>query len=113
MKVDWIAKSPAVALDPIKIAGNSGSGDKGFTPAELKTVFDSLPAAASKVSREGYYWLAVLALHSGARLDEVAGLRIEDVRQTEGHWCLHINEAGGRSLKNEYSARVVPTVVQV
>ena len=105
-KVDWVSKSPALALDPIKLS--TAVGDKGFTADELVKVFGGLKDAATKIDRTGYYWVAVLALYSGARLDEVAGLRLEDVRETEGVWCLHINEAGGRSLKNAFSTRTVP-----
>lgn len=107
VKVDWLAKSPADALDRIALS-TAVAGDKAFTAEELSAVFGGLRAAATKIDREGYYWVAVLALYSGARLDEIAGLRLFDVRQTESIWCLHINESGGRSLKNAFSARVVP-----
>jgi integrase len=106
-KVDFVSKSPATALDPIKLT-TGGTDSKTFTADELTKVFGGLREAATRVDHEGYYWVAVLALHSGARLDEIAGLQLTDIRETEGVLCLHIDERGGRSLKNEFSARIVP-----
>jgi integrase len=106
-RVDWCPKSPAVVLEPMKVIRTS-SKDKGYSLAQLATIFGSLKEAAVKSDRLGYYYLALLALHSGARLDEVAGLRCIDVRETEGHWCIHLDTEGGRSLKNSSSERIVP-----
>ncbi len=107
-KVDWVTKSPAVVLEPMKLS-KAGTDSKGFSSDELVKIFSGLRAVATAIDREGYYWVAVLALHAGARLDEIAGLQLADVRQTEGIWCMHIrSDAGGRLLKNEYSVRIVP-----
>jgi integrase len=106
-RADWCVKSPAVVLEPMKVVP-TGSKDKGYGPEQLQTIFGGLRAAAEKSDRLGYYYLALLALHSGARLDEVAGLRCVDVRETDGHWCMHFDTEGGRALKNSASARIVP-----
>jgi len=105
-KVDWVVKSPAAALDPIKL--KKTTNDAALTPDELAAVFAGLKEAATSADCEGYYWISVLALHSGARLDEIAGLQLTDIRETEGVTCLHIDESGGRDLKNDHGIRIVP-----
>ncbi len=55
------------------------------------------------------YWLPLLALHSGARLEELAQLQAEDVRPHPEHgWHLVIHDEGQRQVKNAASVRSVP-----
>jgi integrase len=49
-----------------------------------------------------------LALTTGARLDELCGLRIEDLEQRKDRWWLHIREYEGRQLKSPAAIREVP-----
>jgi integrase len=49
-----------------------------------------------------------LGLALGARLEELAGLRREDVRQVDGVWAVDIQPSEDRRLKNDTSARMVP-----
>lgn len=60
--------------------------------------------------RDWRYWIPLIAIYSGARLGEIAQLRIADVRQLHGVWIFHITEEGegGKSVKTEGSQRVVP-----
>ena len=58
------------------------------------------------------FWLPLLALFTGARLSELAGLKAPDVAHEEliGTHCLYIvpDVKAGRRLKNKHSARAVP-----
>ena len=58
--------------------------------------------------RDHRYWLPLLGLFTGARLGELCQLRVEDVRQIDGIWCLDITEEGGGRLKTKAARRVVP-----
>ena len=61
------------------------------------------------VIRDDKYWLPLLGLYHGNRLDEFAQLRREDVKQGEGGvWYLDIHGKDGRQIKNDQSARRVP-----
>lgn len=53
-------------------------------------------------------WAFPLGLALGARLEELAGLRKEDVQQVEGLWVVAIQPTADRRLKNDSSARVLP-----
>lgn len=62
----------------------------------------------SQIIRDDKYWLPLLGLYHGNRLEEFAQLRREDVRQEAGIWFLSIHGEDGRQIKNEQSARRVP-----
>lgn len=62
-----------------------------------------------------YFWLPLLALYTGARLNEISQLRIADLGRTDaGTWFFDINEdptdegEGDKRLKNVNSQRKVP-----
>lgn len=59
---------------------------------------------------KAHYWLPLLGLFTGARLEELAQLRIEDIQELEGHghylWVTDEGEQQG--VKNESSRRRIP-----
>jgi integrase len=58
---------------------------------------------------EAAYWLPLLALYTGARLEELGQLRKKDIRQSGNIWYIRItDEAEGASLKTHSSRRVIP-----
>lgn len=58
---------------------------------------------------EAAYWLPILALYTGARLEELGQLAPEDVYQEEDVWVLRITDEGqGQRLKTAGSARRFP-----
>jgi integrase len=59
---------------------------------------------------EAAFWLPLLALYSGARRAELAGLRADDVREVERVWCFVFVEDRkvGRRLKSATAVRTVP-----
>ena len=49
---------------------------------------------------EAAYWLPLLALYTGARLEELGQLRKKDIKESNGIWYINItDEAEGASLK--------------
>jgi integrase len=74
-----------------------------FTPAELQMLFAQLgPSIGAQ------YWLPLVALYSGMRLEEIAQLRPADIREVQGIWVFDVNATGGKRLKTASSARLVP-----
>jgi integrase len=53
-------------------------------------------------------WAIPLGLSIGARLEELAGLRPQDIREIDGQWVVVIEPHELRRLKNDNSARTVP-----
>ena len=87
-----------------------------FDTQELRAIF-STPVFTRGERPEGgqgeaAFWLPLLALFTGARLSELAGLKVSDVTHEEliGAECLYIvpDVKAGRRLKSKHSARAVP-----
>lgn len=58
---------------------------------------------------EAAYWLPLLALYTGARLEELGQLRRKDIKESDGLWYITItDEAEGASLKTHSSRRAIP-----
>jgi hypothetical protein len=61
-------------------------------------------ATGSLIIQDEKYWLPVLGLFHGNRLEEVAQLRRGDVRCSDGVWFLDINDEGTKQVKNAQSS---------
>lgn len=85
-----------------------------FAKADLRAIFTSPVYAAVERPEAGggeaSFWLPLIALLSGARLDEIVQLRVCDLRQDDesGRWFFDIARTGGRRTKNAHSIRHVP-----
>lgn len=60
------------------------------------------------IIRDDHFWLPLLGLFHGNRLEEFAQLRREDVQEAEGIPFFDIHDGGERQLKNDQSIRRVP-----
>ncbi|WP_370652119.1 site-specific integrase [Caballeronia sp. TF1N1] len=75
---------------------------KPFTATDLATIFDPL-AYSARMDKPHYHWLPFLALYSGARLEELASLPLNNVQCEGGIWFFEIEKA-----KNANSQRRIP-----
>src|SRR5262249_34536831 len=64
--------------------------------------------AGTEIIRDDRFWLPILGLYHGNRLEEFAQLRREDVQNDGGIRYFNITDEDGRQLKNEQSRRRVP-----
>ena len=93
-----------------------------YSAADLEQIF-SLPIFTGSASLDDIatpgktrvndwrFWIPVLCAYSGARLGEIAQLRVEDVKKVGTHqtWALHITDEGeGMAVKTRGSVRIVP-----
>jgi len=98
-------------LDGIRAISTPDAEDKGspFTDAELQAIFDPVefPKWASKYAHR---WFGpILGLYSGARVNEIAQLRLEDIDTIDGVPGFFVRQGGkGQSIKNRNSRRFVP-----
>jgi integrase len=85
-----------------------------FQPSDLTAIVAAGVFTAGERPRAGggeaAFWLPLIALLSGMRLEEIAGLRVRDLRQDEetGRWVFDVSLDGGRSVKTASSIRKVP-----
>jgi len=81
-----------------------------FTPIDLKAIFSpAIINKASKASKAWQYWLPMLALFTGARLNELSQLQCKDIKQVNGIWCISITDDGlNQHIKSGSSKRLIP-----
>jgi len=84
-----------------------------FEVSELAVLFKS-PVYTGKrrlggQHKESGYWAPLLAPFLGARIEEIAQLRVADILRVNGVWCIRIeNLEHDQSIKNMGSYRLVP-----
>lgn len=76
---------------------------RSFTDQEAALVLRAALAESDPVLR----WVPWLCAYSGARVSEVCQLRVQDVLQVEGIWCMRFDPDAG-PLKTAGSERAVP-----
>lgn len=80
-----------------------------FTAAQLQALFEPAPFT-EWASKWPHRWFGtILGLYSGARVTEVAQLRVEDVEAVDGVQGFYVRAAAeGQRVKNKNSRRFVP-----
>ncbi|WP_235777213.1 site-specific integrase [Rhizobium mesoamericanum] len=85
-----------------------------FSEGQLGALFADDIFSGAKRPRggggEAAFWFPLIGLLTGARLNEIAQLRLADIRQDpeSGIWFMDIGTDGGRSIKTASSRRQVP-----
>jgi integrase len=81
-------------------------GKDFYTEEQLKVLFNPTNYKTLELSR---YWIPLIALHTGARINEICQLDVEDIKQIGDVWVFDINEDDDRkSVKRESSKRIIP-----
>jgi integrase len=95
-----------------KVAGESY---QPFTVDELQKLFDALPreiAPKKHTPQTALPWVALIALYTGARLEEIAQLSTADIREESANGAtvtvIDIHNGGTNKLKNESAPRLIP-----
>ena len=103
-------------LTPLKGAKLNGKSKKGkgkiylpFTNEELVCLFHSEKYRENSFKKPSHYWLPLLGLYTGARLEELAGLHLSSFSTVEAIPIVLLSDEettdGG---KNEFAPRQVP-----
>jgi integrase len=85
---------------------------KIFKEHDLKLMFvDSKEYGQDKwgkASHSHFFWIPLLGLFTGARLEELGQLYVEDVKKIDGVWCININESRPDQSVKTGEERIVP-----
>ncbi len=85
-----------------------------FDTAQLAVLFRHLTTNPDNlVNKDDHKWPTLIAMFTGARLNEVAQLHISDIRLHDGMWYIDINDDDGKMLKTSASRRPVPVHQQL
>ncbi|MFA7440486.1 MAG: DUF6538 domain-containing protein [Sphingomonadaceae bacterium] len=125
----WASENGHLSINPakgitIKVVRKAKEKRQPFAPSDLNAIFAGPVHADGERPIPGRgdaaYWLPLLALFTGARLEEMAQLRSHDVAQhvytdTEGQthrgWFIkvfEVDDEDGTTVKNLASERLVP-----
>lgn len=102
-----------VLFDGMKVGkkGHSVKERKPFTPAALEKTYSALTVPHSKhFKKTSHRWATLIAMFSGARLNEVCQLQVRDLVQLDGIWVFDFTEEGdsNKRLKSSAARRRVP-----
>ncbi|WP_396595686.1 tyrosine-type recombinase/integrase [Brevundimonas sp. R86498] len=120
----WIDRNPATGLsvvDPVR------DKDKRlpFSPEQLRLIFNApiyrgcaddgwrFATPGPNRPRRARFWIPLIALYSGMRLNEICQLDVADIRSVQGHDCFWITggatqNSGDKRLKTASSERLIP-----
>jgi len=106
----WAVKNGYMERNPaegMQIASKKREDEEraAFTKEDLKLLFGS-PDYGKGPSYT--YWVPLIGLYTGMRLDEICQLHLEDIREVEGVWVFDVNSKGDRKVKTKSSARLIP-----
>jgi len=81
-----------------------------FTKSELKKIFNATTYPSPKnQNNQAKFWIPLVALFQGCRLNEICQLDVDDIVAYEGLECISINaNAADKSVKNKSSQRIIP-----
>ncbi|WP_412706499.1 DUF6538 domain-containing protein [Aeromonas rivipollensis] len=107
-----ISKNPCSGIK-VKVPNVTRERAPEFTDTEMKTLSSSglftgdiRPARANY--GEAIYWVPVLLIYTGARLEEICQLFRRDVEQKEGQWVIHIRDWDESQSVKTGKSREVP-----
>lgn len=118
---DWAKRNRYITENPfegtrIKAEKKKSRRRENFSKEEVVQIINSL-SNEERVKHKSNYWGALIAVYTGARRNEIAGLLPDDVKQDEasGIWYFDITdeEEQGKELKTEAAKRVVPVHSQL
>lgn len=78
-----------------------------FSEEQIKTMLEELDSR--RLAKKDYaYWGTLIGIYTGARVNEVAQIMLDDIKQDNGVWYFDMNDDEGKKLKNKASRRKVP-----
>jgi integrase len=120
----WLMQNGIIDSNPVDgmhLGKDRRSKVRPYTPEELTRIFASPLFTGCLSEAEEHrpgnvrladhrYWLPLLSLFTGARMNELAQLLVADVRQERGRWILHVTREGDetKTVKTKGSQRVIP-----
>lgn len=79
-----------------------------FSHTDLRKLIQSEEYKHGLHKEAHHFWLPLLGMFTGARLNELCQLHVNDIRRIRNIWVISIREGGDRKLKNKQSERDVP-----
>jgi integrase len=107
VKAKLIPVNPLAGVRPVAATSEEDKGEP-FNDSELGKIFG--PEFVAWASKYPHRWFgSIIGLYSGARVAEVAQLRLDDIETVDGVPGFHVRKTSeGQRIKNANSRRFVP-----
>ena len=95
----------------LRIVSDEDDKRHPFTASDIESLFlndEMLGVSSNSLNKSYQFWVPLLALFTGARINELCQLYVEDVQRQGKHWCISINKEKDKTLKNNSSKRLIP-----
>ncbi|XKY14922.1 site-specific integrase [Stutzerimonas stutzeri] len=80
-----------------------------FSASDLRLLFNRATYESTSTDKPYRYWLPLLGLYTGARLNELCQLYLDDIVNRDGIDCIHFRQGrADQKLKNVTSERLIP-----
>jgi integrase len=78
---------------------------KAYSLEDVQSIVANLPRTQDRPDR---FWVPLISMFTGMRLDEICQLYVEDVQQVDDVWCISINDEKDKKVKTVTGKRIVP-----
>lgn len=103
----YMKENPLLGLKVM--TGSAKEARLSFDRQDLMTLLDLRALRAEARKHPWRYWLPLLGRATGARLEELCQLRVDDFIEHQGIQCIRIDDSReGQNLKNSSSRRILP-----
>ena len=100
--------NPAAGIQFEKEKKKTSSERSMFDQQDLTKIFHSQKYTEDDFVQPYMFWLPILGLYTGCRIEELCQLYCSDIALYDSIWCFDINDNPGKRLKNVSSKRVIP-----
>jgi integrase len=105
LKEEYILRNPAVGLK-VQRNGRADLERMAYSLDDIKATINHLTWNPKHPER---YWVPLIGMYQGMRLNEICQLHCEDIQQVDDIWCININDRmEDKTIKNETSERIIP-----
>jgi integrase len=106
---DYVIKNPVISgLIPDKKKNPRDRRLPFDDPEDLAKIFNPEVFLEWSKDHPSRFWIPLLALYTGCRLEEIASLYCVDVFEHDGLWCIEINDNHDRTIKTKNAIRSIP-----
>ena len=105
----YVSKNVFAGLT-IKLKKSNDSERVAFSKDQVGKILSAIQKNDTGLIKKEYQrWGPLIAIYTGARLNEIAQLQLDDILQVDDQWCFDINEkAEGVRLKTASATRMIP-----
>lgn len=106
---EYMSRNPATGLAP-KDSRSDDEHRQVYSPELIQKMVDVIAEKYrwKQADRPDRWWIPLIAIYNGLRLNEICQLYRDDITQSEGVWCFDVNDKKDKKVKNRNSKRLVP-----